>query len=106
LSLTIILSGPKSSVNQARTALAAARFDVQPGDHDHGLTPTITGEEIREVQAFIEAHGEDINKAHTAVEPLGWTLRMHYDTPEPTQVDKLTATLAEMRAELDALKGG
>jgi hypothetical protein len=104
MSLTIVLSGPKAAEPQARTALAAARFDVQPQTHDHGLAANDKG---RQAITFITAHGENIDKAADAVRQLGWTLRMHYATPEPAVPNaeqRLADELAELRRELAELK--
>jgi hypothetical protein len=104
--LTIVVSGPKATVSQAKTALAGSGFDVQATPHDHGLPATVTGEEIPEAQGFIAILGSDIDAAHEAVRPLGWALRAHWETPEP-KADPgadLARTLAAMQAQIDALK--
>lgn len=109
MTLTIILSGPKSAATQARNALAAAGLDVQQTEHDHGLPATATGKDIRQAQAFITVHGDDIDKAHETVAPLGWRLRMHFETtePAPPSVEQLLADrLAALEAELAKLKAG
>ena len=50
------------------------------------------------------ADAEELNRAVAAVEPCGWVLRVHYDEPDPPKLDPIAATMAEMRAEIDALK--
>lgn len=107
MSLTILLSGPRSSESQARTALAARGFAVHGTDHDYGLSPHPAGEEIVEPQAFVTVDGDDVNLALGTVSPLGWHLRLHHESvpePQPNPIVALTATLAEMRAEIAALK--
>lgn len=79
--LTIVLSGPKSTASQARTALAGSGFQPDASDHDHGLPATVTGAKVRQAQAFVTVQGDDVNAAHSAVSPLGWVLRAHWETP-------------------------
>lgn len=136
MTLTIVLSGPKSSRSQARAALSGAGFEPLPTDHDHGLAPStktewsgdrytdtvkghhakgdivpggeIVAVRVRQPQAFVTVEGDDVNRAHAAVEPLGWQLRAHHETPppEPTpEPSALEARFAAMQAEIDALKG-
>lgn len=102
----VILSGPASSRQQARTALATRGMAVAPVDHDHGLPARADGTEGREPQAFITVHDVHIDHAADAVRPLGWVLRMHYETepPQPTEADQLRAELAAMQREIQALK--
>jgi len=106
--LTIVLSGPKASVNQARTSLASAGVgDVMSVDHDHGLPPLASGEEIREAQGFITLLGEDIDAASRAVAGLGWRLRLHFPTPEPpppNEMDLLREDVANLKAQMADLK--
>jgi hypothetical protein len=106
--LTIVLSGPKASVNQARTALATAGVgDVQSVDHDHGLPPQASGDEIREAQGFITLMGEDIDAATRVASALGWRLRLHFPTPEPpqpTEAEQLHADVADLKAQVADLK--
>lgn len=108
MSLTIILSGPKFSESQARNALAAEAFDVQPpSPFAHGLPEMADGAAAVEPQSFITATGDDINRANKAVEALGWRLRMHYDTPvpaKPSAEQALADELASLRREVEELK--
>ena len=109
MSLTVVLSGPKASLTQARNALAASGHAVQDTAHHHGLPQTVTGEDIREAQAFITVHGDDINAPAETVRSLGWVLRMHHETPgpvPPSPEQQLANRLAALEAELAELKGG
>lgn len=105
--LTIVLSGPKVSTNQACTALVAAGLSVETADHDHGLPEHASGEDIREPQAFVTVQGDDVDHAHQVVRSLGWCLRLHFPTPEPpppSAEEQLREELAKLRAEVEALK--
>jgi len=105
--LTIILSGPKSSEQQARTALASAGHAVQATAHDHGLAETVTGKKIRQAVAFLTVEGEDIDAVAATVQPLGYALRMHHKTPEPQPPSveaQLASTIADMQREIAELK--
>ena len=104
MSLTIILSGPKSSMPQARTALSGVGA-VQPGEHDHGLSPLASGEDTREPQGFITLLGGDVDRALAVAQTLGWSLRMHHETPEIPAPNSLDVKLARMQAQIDELKG-
>ena len=107
MSLTIVLSGPKTAESQARTALAAAGYNMHATSHDHGLPDTATGKKIRQAVSFITVDGEDVDGPPAAVASLGYVLRMHHDTPEPsgpTVEERLVQELAEMRARIDALE--
>lgn len=107
MSLTIILSGPKSSASQARNALVASGLDVQGTEHDHGLPATASGKTLRQAQAFITVHGDDINAAADAAASLGWVLRMHFETPEPgppSMEQQLADRLASLESDIADLK--
>lgn len=100
---TIILGGPTASEQQARNALASERFDVHAEGHDYGLPPSTDAQ----AESFVSVTGDDVDKAAACVSRLGWRLRLHHETPEPTplsEAEMLRADLAEMRAEIDALK--
>jgi hypothetical protein len=99
-------------------ALEDARVAHLPDDH-HGMMDWSTklplkrsedDPELTEPHGFATIHvkdGEHLNAAVAACEPHGWSLRVHYpepDRPEPSPESKIAATLAEMRAEIDALK--
>lgn len=109
MSLTIILSGPKSSASQARNALVASGLDVQGTEHDHGLPATASGKTLRQAQAFITVHGDDINAAADAAASLGWVLRMHFETPElapPSTEQLLVARLDDMERQIAEMRAG
>lgn len=108
-SLTIVLSGPKSSEPQARTALASQGFEVQRTVDNHGLPDAPTGEPPAQPVAFITVTAEDeqLDAVASCAQTLGYQLRMHHDTPpphEPSEAEQLAATLADMRREIDELK--
>ena len=107
---TIILSGPKSAVSQARTALGGAGLAAMDTPTGHGLPDRADGQEVKQAVAFLTVRGDasTVDRAHRAVATVGWTLRAHYHTPpepEPSQMDRVLAEMLEMRAEIDALKG-
>jgi hypothetical protein len=108
VSLTIVLSGPKSAEQQARTALASAGYRVDPKSHDHGLPEhPIEGRKVRQAVAFLTVQGEDINAVADAVASLKYVLRQHYHTPEPVEPDPMERLLREvtsLRSEVDELK--
>ena len=103
--LTIALSGPADTRAHAEVALEDARVPVYPADHHAPMDwnakfPGDTDE-------WITVEHEDPGHVASIVEPAGWRLRVHYETPEaprPTAAQIQAATIAEMRAELDALK--
>jgi hypothetical protein len=112
MSLTIVVSGPKSSEPQVRTALASAGFQVQQTVHDHGLPEVLTeearlaGEKPAQPQAFVTVlTDEDQLDAVTArAQTLGYVLRLHHETPPEPTPDPLTATLADMQRQIDELR--
>lgn len=107
MSMTIVLSGPKTVEQQARTALASAGYTVHPAGRDHGLPATPTGKKIRQAASFLTVDGDDIDHIAESVASLGYVLRMHHDTPEtpePSAEDRIAATLADMRREIAELK--
>lgn len=103
--LTIALSGPASTRAQAEVALEDARIPIYPTDHWAPMHwPTKFPGETDE---WITVEHDDVDHIARTVEPAGWRLRLHYETPpkpEPSPEQKLAATIAEMRAEIDALK--
>ena len=102
MSLTIVLSGPKSAASQARNALASSGFGVTDNVYHYGLAPS-----EGEPREFVHALGDDIDKAHGAVAPLGYRLTLHYETPEasaPSIEQQLRVTLAEYERRLAALE--
>jgi hypothetical protein len=105
--LTIILSGPKTVEQQARTALASAGYSVHPTSHDHGLPSTPTGKKVRQAVSFLTVEAEDVDAVAATVAPLSYVLRMHHDTPEPpvpSAEERIAATLAGMQREITELK--
>ena len=101
MSLTMLLSGPKSSVPQARNALAASGFQSPETGHDHGM-PVEAGE------GFLHVLGDDLDAAVEVVQPLGFRLRLHHATPpaaKPSAEQLIAEELARLRAEIDDLKG-
>jgi hypothetical protein len=115
MSLTIVVSGPRSSETQVRTALASRGFEVQHTVDDHGLPDAFTqeahlaGETPSQPIAFVTvtADEDQLDAVAACAQTLGYSLRMHHETPppaEPSDEMKLAATLAEMRAEIDELK--
>lgn len=102
MSLTIVLSGPKSSQSQARNALASAGITVHATVHDHGLEDL---SHPGQPDAYLTVEHSDINQAHQTVEPLGWRLRAHWHTPEPKPPRQdLMATIEAMQRRLNALE--
>ena len=71
--LTILLTGPKSSQPQARTALAGGGFELNSKPHDYGL-------ELEKGTGVISVEGSDIDAAHDCVSPLGWRLTLHHES--------------------------
>lgn len=97
--MTIVLSGPASFITQAKSALRAARFDVQDTEHDWGLNGTPEG------HAYVTVIGDDIDKAWAAVDPLGWRLRSHWNNdPVETEHSALALSPAELSAVRELLK--
>jgi hypothetical protein len=124
LSLIACLSGPERTRANVDVALEDARIPHLPDDH-HGMMdwtsklPPYASEEAEKQakkhkhhgpQGFVTVHVADadgLNAAVSAVEPHGWALRVHYPEPpkpEPSPERQIAATLADMRAEIDALK--
>lgn len=106
MSLTIVLSGPKTAESQARTALASAGFCVHGRARDYGLPDHAHGHK-RQTVAFISCEGDDLDRAVKVAKTLGYALRLHHGTvpePEPSPMETIAATLAEMQREIAALK--
>ncbi|HEY1690055.1 MAG TPA: hypothetical protein VGF95_14465 [Solirubrobacteraceae bacterium] len=108
MKLIVVLSGPKTTAQQAKTALAAAGLTVTDATHSHGLAgrKSETGKRGRQAVAFltVESDGDDPTPARDAVVGLGWQLRSHRVKGPPLK-PSLGVTLARMQAEIDALKG-
>jgi hypothetical protein len=109
MNLTIVVSGPKSSEPQARTALASGGFTVLPTVDDHGLHAHASGEEPPQPAAFVTvtADEEQLDAVAERAATLGYVLRLHHETPpepEPSAELQLAATLADMRREIDELR--
>ncbi len=106
MSLTIILSGPKTAESQARTMLASAGYTVHPQGHDYGL-PETTGKKPRQAVSFLTVEADNIDAVAATVRPLRYMLRLHHHTPspvEPSAEEKLLATLADMQREIAEIK--
>jgi len=104
MSTTIVVSGPRSSEPQVRTALASQGFEVQRTVDDHGFPP-VEGPPIAFVTVL--ADEDQLDAVAACAQTLGYSLRLHHETPPPAEASdemKLAATLAEMRAEIDELK--
>lgn len=101
MSLTIVVSGPKSSEPQVRTALASQGFEVQPTVDDHGFPP-----EAGQLVAFVTvlADEDHLDAVAACAQTLGYRLRLHHETPPEPEPDPIAATLADMRREIDELK--
>lgn len=100
---TIVLSGPKAAEPQARTALASAGFPAAPTVHDHGLH----AEDDQQAITFLTCAADDIDGPSSAIASLGYRLRQHYETPpdpEPSPLEQIAATMAEMQAQIAELK--
>lgn len=106
---TICLSGPESSRAQAELALEDARVPIYPDAH-HAV---MAWERMfpEDSDAFVAVQHADIDHVARIVQAAGWGLRMHYPTPpepEPSPLERLAATVDELRvalAELNA-RGG
>ena len=105
MTLTILVSGPKATVAQARNVLGVAGFRVLDTDRDHGYPATVTGKKIREAQAFVTVEGDDVDRAHEVVTPLHWRLRAHWETP-PIPEPSLESKFAALQAQVEKLMGG
>ena len=127
---TIALSGPAKTLAKAEVALETARIPVLPvggpcpcGGHDgkgchhvnhlggpagHHALMDWGSKFPGDTDAWLTVEHDDIDEAVAAVaKAKGWRLRVHYPTPDaPKQTGEqvLTATLAEMRAEIAELK--
>lgn len=103
--LTIVVSGPKSSEPQVRTALASAGFEVQKTVHDHGFPPSKRKQPVAFVT--VTAEEDQLDAVVACASTLGYRLRLHHETPpepEPSAEMRIAATLADMRREIDELK--
>jgi hypothetical protein len=109
VNLTIVLSGPKSSEPQVRTALASGGFTVLSTIDDHGLHPHASGEEPPQPVAFVTvtAEHEQLDAVAERAATLGYALRLHHETSlerEPSGGMQLAATLADLRREIEQLR--
>lgn len=95
-SITVVLSGPKTSASQARNALAARGLELVPGDHAHGLSAAPSGDEPTQPVAFITARADHPDTAVEAVAGLGWVLRMHHTTPVPLPASDLEGVMSRL----------
>jgi hypothetical protein len=107
--LLIVLSGPKSSTQQARTALAASGYTVQNTDHNHGLSDHPQGKSVRQAVSFltVEAPEDALDDVAACASSLKFVLRMHHpkpEPPEPSPEQQLAATLADMQREIAELR--
>lgn len=108
-----VLSGPERTRAKAEVALEDAHIPLLPADHhahmstDRTLSPLASGEEPSEEHSFLTVATRNVDAAVRAVEPAEWVLRVHRelgDPPQPSPEQILTATIDEMRAEIEALK--
>ena len=102
---TIALSGPERTRAQAEVALELARIPILPDDH-HAPMPWAS-KFPEDDDAWLTVEHEDVDVAARVVESAGWRLRVHYPAPEkpkPTQEQIMAATIADMQAEIAALK--
>lgn len=105
MSYTIAISGPARTRAKAEVALETKRIRVLPDNHHAVMNWRSKFPDDTDEWITVEADHPD--EVVTAVESANWRLRVHYLTPEPpapSQTDVLTATLAEMQAEIAALK--
>jgi hypothetical protein len=111
---TIVLSGPKSSEPQVRTALASQGFEVQRTVDNHGLSDVLTeearlaGEQALQPVAFVTVTADDdqLDAVAACAQTLGYVLRLHHETPPPPTPDPIAATFADMQRQIDELRAG
>lgn len=102
----ITIGGPARTRAKAEVALECARVELLPPGH-HGAidwSRRLPQERGRELLTVL--HG-DVDEVANAVRDARWTLVAHHPLPpepEPTPEQRLHATIAEMRAEIAALK--
>ena len=94
MSLTIFLSGPGGFESQARKALTEAGLCVHKTTADH-LLPNMADGSADPTQSFTSCEGDHPDQAVPAVEPLGWVLRAHYETPKVSPVPAAVDTETE-----------
>ena len=100
MSMTIVLSGPAGVITQVKSALRSAGIVAQDTESDFGLQAPKT-------HGFVTVIGDDINAAHSAVEPLGWRLNAHWNNdPVESKDSALSLTPAELAAVRELLKAG
>lgn len=103
---TIVVSGPAESRAHAEVALEDAGLPLLPKDH-HALMDW-RSKFPHDDDAFVTVVGKHPDQAVGALEGLeGWRLRVHYPTPEkpePSPEQQFAATVADMKAEIEALK--
>lgn len=117
MSLTACFSGPERLRAKAELALEdVERVGLLPSEHwaqmnwAGRLTATRSGDDPKEPHGFtalIAADMDALNAAVKAVARHKWVLRTHHETPpkpEPSPEQSLAATVAEMQAEIAALK--
>ena len=98
--LTIVVSGAASSRVQAVALLTQAGCQVEDSDHPHGF-------ERENGESFITAHGTEVDSAVRALEPIGWSLRSHWeDTGNWSKIGNGGSPVAEPDAiaELNKIK--
>lgn len=100
---TIALSGPERSRTQAEVALELAHITVLPSDAAmdwHAKFP-------EDKDSWLTVEHDDVDAVVEAVASAKWRLRVHYPTlpkPSPVSGQELAATIADMQAEIAALK--
>lgn len=107
----VVLSGPKTNEQQARTKLTSLGFNVREETHNHGLPDVKDGESAKRGRQAVRFLGIEIAKdvdptdVREAVAGLGYVLRLHRELgppPEPSADD----VIAELRARVEALEEG
>jgi hypothetical protein len=92
--LTLVLSGALAARGPAKHALTDVGYTVADHTHSWGLPSD-------EATGWLTATGGQVDKAVKALAGLGWSLRAHWNTPEPKPEDRtLESRLAVIEAKL------
>lgn len=120
--IVVTLSGPEKTRAKAELALEKARLTIIPSKewpvqresyqakHWPHLTAHPSGHEPNEEHGFVAVLAETEAAFHAAygvVAKAKWVLRVHRELgekPKPSPADGLAATIAQMQAEIAALK--
>lgn len=73
MGVTIVVSGTSTSRTQASAVLRQAGYTLDEGDSAHGFT-------VEPGETFITAHGNYLDPAVSALEPIDWRLRSHWES--------------------------